>query len=71
MSRTAFQMGLYDLGDRRAAEVLGVKRRTVKSWRLGLRMPRPAVARAITERSPVSLADIYGAPIERCPVHAE
>jgi hypothetical protein len=58
---TPFQDYLYSIGDKAASEALGVKRRTVKAWRLGLRTPRPAQARAIVERAPVTLADIYGA----------
>ena len=38
---------LRELGDERAADAIGVKARTVGSWRRGERMPRPAHARCI------------------------
>lgn len=61
--RTPFQAYLRELGDARAAELFGVKPRTAKSWRRGERYPRPAQARVIAERSPVTLHDIYGSPL--------
>ena len=60
---TPFQAYLRTLGDEEAASVLGVKPRTVKSWRLGDRIPRPAQARAIVARAPVSMSDIYGGEV--------
>jgi hypothetical protein len=59
---TPFQSYLAAIGDEEAARRLGVKVRTIKSWRLGDRVPRPEQARAIVGRAPVSLDDIYGAP---------
>lgn len=45
------------------AQALGVPPRTVKSWRLGKRMPRPAVAKALAKLTASSLEEIYaGAP---------
>lgn len=60
---TPFQAWLGKLGDALAAELLGVKPRTAKAWRLGYRYPRPAQARAIVQRAEVTLADIYGGPL--------
>ena len=57
---TPFQAYLRAIGDEEAANVLGVKPRTVKSWRLGDRIPRPTQARVIVSRAPVSMSDIYG-----------
>lgn len=57
--KTPFQRYLASLGDKQASEMLGVPQRTVKSWRLGDRVPRPAQAREITDRAPVSMDDIY------------
>lgn len=57
---TTFQRYLASLGDQKASEMLGVPRRTIKSWRLGDRAPRPTQAREITDRIPVTLNDIYG-----------
>jgi DNA-binding transcriptional regulator YdaS (Cro superfamily) len=37
------------VGDAEAAKRLGIKERTVKSWRLGERMPRPAKVRDIAK----------------------
>lgn len=48
------------VGDRKASEWLGVKPRTVLSWRRGERFPRPAQAQKIVTRMPVTFADIYG-----------
>jgi DNA-binding transcriptional regulator YdaS (Cro superfamily) len=63
---TPFQHYLAAIGDEEAARRLGVKVRTVKSWRLGDRVPRPEQARAIVGRAPVTLDDIYGtAPTPR------
>jgi DNA-binding transcriptional regulator YiaG len=57
--QTPFQRYLTAVGDVEAARVLGVKRRTVRSWRYGDRRPRPAQAREIVKLAPVSLDDIY------------
>jgi hypothetical protein len=57
--RTPFQLYLAAVGDEEASRVLGVKRRTVRSWRSGARRPRPAQAREIVKIAPVSLDDIY------------
>lgn len=37
-----------------------LKVRTVKSWRLGDRRPRPKAAKAIVELTPVTYEGIYG-----------
>lgn len=58
--QTPFQRYLASLGDDVAAERLGIPRRTVKSWRLGDRVPRPAQARQIIAAMPISMGDIYG-----------
>lgn len=58
--RTAFQRYLESVGDEKAAEILQAKRRTVQSWRLGDRRPRPEEARQIIARLPVTFDDIYG-----------
>lgn len=65
--RTGFQRWLAENGDEIAAERLGVPRRTVKSWRLGDRIPRPAQARQIMERAEVTMDDIYGQPANDAP----
>ena len=57
--KTPFQIYLADLGDERAAEVLKCKRRTIKSWRLGDRFPRPREALKIVARGVVTMDDIY------------
>ena len=48
-------------GDQAAADLFGVPVRTVMSWRLGDRMPRPKTAQLIVERTEgeVSMNDIY------------
>lgn len=58
---TRFQQYLKDLGDELASELLDVKPRTVRAWRLGDRLPKPALARKIVQRAPITIADIYGA----------
>jgi hypothetical protein len=50
---------IEQMGDEKAAKLFEVKPRTVMSWRLGDRVPRPKQARIITERSPVTLDGIY------------
>lgn len=65
-SGTPFQAWLARLGDEVAADFLQVNRRTVQSWRLGERVPRPAQARAITKKSRLTLDDIYGEPNTHC-----
>lgn len=66
-SRTPFQQYLYGLGDEKAAQLLGVPERTVKSWRLGDRVPRPTQARQIIATAPVSMDDIYGGELQGSP----
>lgn len=39
------------IGDEEAAKVLGVKVRTIKSWRYGARVPRPAKALDIVKKT--------------------
>jgi hypothetical protein len=60
---TPFQAWLTRVGDALASELLEVKPRTVKAWRLGDRYPRPAAARRIVQKAQVTLADIYGGAI--------
>lgn len=69
--RTGFQRWLAELGDAAAAAKLRVPRRTVKSWRLGDRMPRPAQARQIMQLAGVSMDDIYGKPATDAPLDTE
>jgi hypothetical protein len=58
---TPFRAYLASIGDAEAARILGITRRTAKSWRLGYRQPRPTQAREIVTRTPwVSMSDIYG-----------
>jgi hypothetical protein len=45
--------------DTKAAKLFGVKPRTVLSWRLGDRTPRPAQAAVIVKKSPVTYEGIY------------
>jgi uncharacterized protein YjcR len=45
------QQFIEELGDDKAAEVLGVKVRTVASWRRGERWPRSRAISALIERS--------------------
>lgn len=62
--RTPFQRYLESIGDEQAAVILQCRRRTVKSWRLGDRTPRPEQARDIIARLPVTFDDIYGSSPE-------
>lgn len=55
---------IKQLGDDKAAALWGVKRRTVESWRLGARTPRPEQAEIIVRTSPVTYEGIY-APVKR------
>ena len=48
------------VGDAKAAKLFGVKPRTVMSWRLGDRTPRPKHAKTIVANSPVTMNGIYG-----------
>jgi DNA-binding XRE family transcriptional regulator len=64
-TKTPFQQRLENVGDKVAAEQLGVKERTVKAWRLGDRRPRLEQAREIQARWPVTFEDIYYAPREQ------
>jgi hypothetical protein len=54
---------IAQMGDEKAARVFGVSRRTVMSWRLRNRLPRPAQAKRIVETSPVTIAGIYSPDI--------
>ena len=54
---------IKQLGDAKAAALWGVKRRTVESWRLGHRTPRPEQAERIVQTSPVTYEGIY-APVK-------
>jgi hypothetical protein len=60
-TQSTFRKYLADLGDGKASLLYGVKPRTVQSWRLGEKIPRPAMANVIVARSPLTLDDIYGA----------
>lgn len=57
--KTPFMRYLDRVGDDAAAERLGVAKRTVQSWRLGERAPRPVQAQQITSKMPVTMDDIY------------
>ena len=50
------------LGDDAAAKVLGISARAAKSYRLGMRLPRPAKASQMVKRSggKLTLEAIYG-----------
>lgn len=50
------------MGDDIAAKRLGISPRAAKSYRLGVRLPRPAAARQMVKRSrgALSLQAIYG-----------
>lgn len=65
---------LIELGDSAAAELFGVKVRTIQSWRRGERYPRPEQAWVIVARSEgrVDYAGIYGpsTPAANEPVEA-
>lgn len=52
---------IEQVGDEKAAKLFGVKPRTVMSWRLGNRTPRPKQAKVIVAKSPVTMNGIYGA----------
>lgn len=51
---------IKETGDAKCAKLFGVKVRTVRSWRLGERFPRPAQAQVIVKKSPVTHEGIYG-----------
>jgi hypothetical protein len=51
---------IEEVGDEQAARLFRVKKRTAQSWRLGARTPRPAQAKVIVKKSPVTFAGIYG-----------
>jgi hypothetical protein len=57
-------MGLVEyieqIGDAKAAKLWNVEERTVQSWRLRERTPRPNHAARIVETSPVTYEGIYG-----------
>lgn len=52
---------LEKMGDSKAAELFGVKKRTVAAWRRGERHPKRSHAEIIVKRSPVTFEGIYGA----------
>jgi hypothetical protein len=47
------------IGDEKAAKIWGVEERTVQSWRLKERTPRPEHAKKIVDTSPVTYEGIY------------
>lgn len=47
-------------GDEKCAKLFGVPVRTIRSWRLKERRPRPAQAAVIVKKSPVTHEGIYG-----------
>jgi len=55
------------IGDEAAAELFGVKPRTVAAWRRGERIPRPAQAKRIVAaaRGELSYESIYRSPQAR------
>lgn len=55
---------IASMGDEKAARLFGVERRTVMSWRLRSRIPRPKQAEVIVEKSPVTMEGIYAQGIE-------
>lgn len=55
---------LTTIGDAEAARLFGVKVRTVQSWRLRDRIPRPQQAAIIVSKSPVTYEGIYGSSSE-------
>ncbi len=54
---------LSTLGDQTAAKLLGISERAARSYRTGMRLPRPRMAVQIVRRSngKITLTDIYGA----------
>lgn len=52
------------IGDRRAAKKFGVQIRTIVSWRLRDRLPRPKTADRIVKRSPVTMDGIYSPAVK-------
>lgn len=55
---------IAQMGDEKAARLFGVETRTAMSWRLRSRTPRPAQAKVIVERSPVTMDGIYSPDIQ-------
>ena len=51
---------IKDQGDEKCAKQFGVPVRTVRSWRLKNRRPRPEQAAIIVKKSPVTYEGIYG-----------
>jgi len=49
------------VGDQAFATLIGVSPHTARSWRKKERTPRPEQARKIVKKTPVTMADIYGA----------
>lgn len=48
------------IGDEPFAKLIGVSKHAARSYRTGERSPRPAVARKIVKKTPVTLEGIYG-----------
>jgi hypothetical protein len=53
---------LTAIGDAQAAKLFGISERAARSYRYGVRTPKPATARQIVRRSKgaLSMQDIYG-----------
>lgn len=58
-TRTKFQRRLTELGDEKAAELLGVSQRAAQAYRLGDRLPRPRQAIEVARVLGLKLTDIY------------
>lgn len=55
---------IAQMGDAKAAKLFGVSERTVMSWRLRDRIPRPTQAKNIVSKSPVTMDGIYSSGIK-------
>ena len=62
---------IASMGDEKAARLFGVEKRTVMSWRLRDRTPRPVQAERIVANSPVTLEGIYSQDIKPVRLTAE
>jgi hypothetical protein len=51
---------IEQMTDRKFAEMFGISQRAACAYRLGKRIPRPALAAKIVKRTPVTWAGIYG-----------
>jgi hypothetical protein len=51
---------IEEMTDKRFAEMFGISQRAACAYRLGKRLPRPALAAKIVKRTPVDWAGIYG-----------